>query len=220
MDPACNFASLSLEVGMSRSWDHRKGEPALWYARFVEFYLTAGEERTLNGAYRAFMVRRQAGTKPARDFSRVRAPGEWKKQCAKWSWVARSHAYDAHQARMIQRAHFNAIKKANEKHLVLVQNHFAKLIRQLAAIDYSTVVNPGKLLDLTERLIMLERLLLGTPLQAEEVRVAPVDPTTIKAVQESTVERIDTPEMMAEVLKILDAQGAFDDDRSTPAAAG
>lgn len=204
---------------MSRSWNRRKGEPVLWYGRFVEFYLSGGPERSLATAFRTFKARHATGTGPARDFSRSQPPGEWTKQCAAWGWVERARAYDAYQAAQLQKAHADAIKKANEKHLVVVRNHFSKLIKQTDKVDYSGFTDMLVLLKAAKELIHLERMLLGMPLQIEEARRGPIDPMMAQAVQESSAAPVATPKMMAEVYKILDAQGAFADDEGRPDAA-
>jgi len=198
---------------MTYTWEQQKGEPTLWYRRFTEFYLTGGEDRTLAGAFRTFKARHANSTRTARDFGRMQPSGDWTKYCAKWSWVSRSQSYDAHQAVLLRKAHANMVKRTNEKHLAVVQSHFAKLIQRTSKLDYGKVNDIGRMLEYAERLIRLERMLLGMPLQVEEVRAAePADPGIARAIQESSTERIDDPEMIAEVLKILDAQGCFADD--------
>jgi len=187
-------------------------ESSLWYGRFVRFYLPGGADRSIDKAYRSFRSRQATGVKEAPTVVRGGASGSWNAAARKWSWTARARAYDAHQAVLVQRAHANAIKKANERHLAVVQNHFGKLLKQTQVTDYSGLTDMGDLLKAAKELILLERLLLGMPLTVEETRTAPVDPAAARAVQES-VESTATPEMLAEVFKILDAQGAFADAR-------
>ncbi len=199
---------------MIREWDRRKGEPSLWYGRFVEFYLGAGEERTLLGAYKTFRARHAVGTGAALNPHILQPSSQWKGQCAAWGWVKRAQAYDAHQAVQAQKARAAVVRKTNEKHLVIVQNNFTKLIKRLQFVDYSEM-GAMELLRATEKLIHLERLLLGMPLTVEETRLALADPAPALAAQDSA-DSLATPEMMAEVFKILDAQGVFEDDPPAP----
>nr|WP_309377908.1 hypothetical protein [Paludisphaera borealis]MDR3618231.1 hypothetical protein [Paludisphaera borealis] len=199
---------------MAHIWEQKKNEPTLWYKRFVELYLTIGDERTLEGAYRVYRTRRANGAQAVRESGQLRPPGDWSMNCAKWSWVSRAQAYDAHQAILLRRAYANTIKRTNEKHLAVIQNHFTKLIQQTQKLDYSKVTDIGQMLQYTKELINIERMLMGMPLQVAEVQAAPqADPAIARAVQESAAERIDNPEMIAEVFKILDAQGCFADDQ-------
>ncbi len=42
-------------------WEQQPREPDLWYGRFHQFYLLAGSERSLDGAYRRFKQGAQNG---------------------------------------------------------------------------------------------------------------------------------------------------------------
>jgi hypothetical protein len=122
---------------------------------------------------------------------------------------------------LVAKAHANAVRKANEKHLAVVQNHFGKLIKQTTNIDYSSYVDMGDLLKFAKELINLERMLLGMPLQVEEIRRAPVDPIVERAVKESAAsESCATSANLAEVVKILadvGALGSIDEREPAPA---
>lgn len=195
---------------MAEAWEQQPGEPHVFFARFNEFYLTGGENRTVAKAYRAYRAKQAASSGKVGDFSKTPPAGGWVKACADWRWVSRAQAWDAHQAVLTAKAHANAVRKANEKHLAIVQNHFGKLIKQTTSIDYSMYVDMGDLLKFAKELINLERLLLGMPLQVEEVRRAPSDPLITQAIKESaSTASCATPELLAEVCKILAEQGAL-----------
>jgi hypothetical protein len=194
---------------MVEAWEQQPGEPALWFARFTEFYLSAGPDRSLAAAYRTYRARQAIGTKPARDFSRAQPPGEWTRHCTAWRWVERAQAWDARQAILARRAYANAVKKANERHLAIVANQLSKLIRRTAELDFSAIEDMGELLKHTVTLINLERMLYGVPLQVEEVRRAPTDPLVTQAIKQSAAESCATPEMLASVCRILSDVGAL-----------
>jgi hypothetical protein len=196
------------------SWDRQvQGESSLWYSRF-QLYLQSGPERSVDGAYRLHISRQQAGS--AAVALKGRAPGAWFAACSRFFWVSRSAEFDLYQAKLVTRAHAQAVRKAQEKHLAVVQNHFGKLIKQLTLVDYSAVTDPGALLRYTRDLIVLERLLLNLPLQVEEVRRAPTDPLVTQAIKESaSTESCATSANLAEVCRILSDVGALGDDRES-----
>jgi hypothetical protein len=58
-------------------------------------------------------------------------------------------------------------------------------------------------------------MILGIPLQAQEVRHSSSDPLVTRAIKESaSTESCATPAMLAEVVKILSDQGVLADDRA------
>lgn len=110
---------------MANPWDRRKGEPALWYDRFLKYFLPLGPERNVNIAYREF---KSVATKR---YTSVQAPGSWNNNANKWDWRKRAEAWDTkNQSRRIK-AEEDAIEEMLQRHLRAAQVWLGASIKRL-----------------------------------------------------------------------------------------
>ena len=187
------------------AWEQHDGESSLWFDRLYKFYLPLGPSRSINAAYRCFREQAQPGLNPA---TQLRAPGPWRDAATKNDWAARARSWDEEQRRIERQAHLDAVKKANERHQLIVRSRTNALLRVM-----SSPAREEKWMQMSvseERqwmltLIQTDRLLLSQPISIQEERLAPVDEAASQAGQATppdiAIERFQAaPEMIAAVI--------------------
>lgn len=72
-------------------WWQRDGESDEWYLRFERFYLMQGPSRSIQSAYRLWVLSegREIGTKGMKDVTNL-----WRERTAQFEWRKRASAYD------------------------------------------------------------------------------------------------------------------------------
>jgi len=88
-------------------WERMENEPILWYTRF-ERYRLLGSTRSLLGAYKTELGRKEQNKKPP-----VNAPMVWRNAADKWNWKARAESWDMQEAQ--NRAAAAALQQAKEE---------------------------------------------------------------------------------------------------------
>ncbi len=119
-----------------------------------------------------------------------------------------AQAYDQDERRQLRKAHFDAVKNANERHQGVVKYQFGAAIRQAQAVDWSKVTSPTVYVPLLSQLVRLEREILGFPLHLEITHGGPGQASEYdEAVQAASADAekrfAASPELYAEVVKIL-----------------
>ncbi len=79
----------------------------MWYSRFRRYYLLAGPDRTLSGAYNAFLTEQEASKKkpakalkgPQKPLKTKNPPAAWKNNAKKGKWKERAESFDRHEER-------------------------------------------------------------------------------------------------------------------------
>lgn len=77
-----------------KSWEQMvdKGEPDLWYGRFVK-YLRLGTKRSVNALY----VKEAKTARNSEKQRELEAGGDWYKAEKEWNWKERARVYDLEQ---------------------------------------------------------------------------------------------------------------------------
>jgi len=193
-------------------WDRQPGESDAWYHRFHTHFLLMGAERTLEGAFRPFVAGAQSGHNSGALPPPRRMPGSWRDAARKWRWDERARAYDDDERSRIRKVHFEAVKRANERHQIILRSAFGKALQQSQALDWTTIKSPAVFVPLLGQLIRLEREVLGAPLNIEVTHrngttgdATDYERATQEASEEADKRFAATPEMFAAVLQVLEA---------------
>jgi hypothetical protein len=194
-------------------WEKKDGESDLWYGRFHS-YLMAGTERSVQDAYRRHCESQaQSGGNQARPPSPRHLPGAWTAAATKWDWLGRARAWDDDERRRVRKAHYEAVKKANERHQIVLRSTFGKALTQSQNLDWASIKSPAVFVPLLAQIIRLEREVLGTPVGIEITHKngQPGESTDFeRATQEASADVSPdrfkaSPEMYAAVLEVLAA---------------
>lgn len=109
-------------------WLQVENEPAMWYRRFMMYYLPLGPNRNLTRAYLKWLEtekpEKAAAKKATRAF--INTSKEWSVHARKWKWRERAEAFDLHCSSEIfgyvDQARETLMKSANDAAEALVNN--------------------------------------------------------------------------------------------------
>jgi hypothetical protein len=214
---------------MPKPWEQRPKEPDRWYGRFHAYYLLMGSERSVESAYRRFREEVESGGDPVDRRTRRKMPGSWQEACAKWEWTTRARAFDDDERRRVRKAHFEAVKKMNERHQIAYRAAFGKVIAAIGGMSFEGLSAP-QIVAAMDKLAMGERTVMGAPIGIEITQKgsspendSAYDEATHEASAETAGRFEATPEMLAAVMRVLEAQEvkAYPDEAAAePDAAG
>lgn len=159
--------------GEYQPWERRKGEPVNWFARFSNYYLPLGEERTIEAAFRAWRADylQLAGIS---GYKQKRPSPSWYEVIEKWGWKERAELWDKEQRRLKEVEETKEKLEWQDKRRQLMTGFFAKIA---AALGKTNLDNPS-LSALTYALKMVleqNRLEYGLPTEITEQRVYDVE---------------------------------------------
>lgn len=141
-------------------WDQQADEPNKWFDRFDRFYRPLGADRTVEQAYRDYLV---AYGKPIEvKGKRRRPPRQWWAAVAAYSWKDRALAWDQDQRRIKQAQEDKEKEEWQARRRQLMLGFFAKIT---ASVGNLSPADP-KLSDVTAALRMIleqNRLEYGLP---------------------------------------------------------
>jgi hypothetical protein len=182
-------------------WEQQPGEPALWHARF-HLFLTMGAERTLEDAWRRSLPQeagRRGGKRPG---------SHWYAACARWRWIERARAFDAHERQKDLRDRARMIEAVNERHALQARVFQNVIIRRWQEIDPSQLT-PMDCLKIFIESMRAEHLALSMPIGIERHEHAGTgEPIGHRVQIESSFEP--SAETLASVLQILHDRGVLD----------
>jgi hypothetical protein len=171
--------------------------------------------RSISKAYAA----QRPGTGPgAANKQSAAAPRYWHDWAQRYSWRERAESWDEHLDRESRRAQVEARRRMQRRHERLLRLEFHKLVEASRTVEW-TGLTPEQLIRYTEALLRMERLVHGQPITIERhehigAKAGPIQIISARTPSEPS------PELMANVLKILGECGAFDgakdSDRQQP----
>lgn len=200
---------------MREPWERQAGEPARAYHGFCH-YRDAGSQRSLDRAWREHHATCLNSPQPVTR----RRPPSWGNWSARWSWVARADAFDAHLAKQKQLALEHEQAEAAKRHARALQAAISSVMLPVRTA-LETAATPEGLAKLRTAaqadaaglrgaladarmavahlpaLIASERLTLGLSTERSEVREPPVRDLAAEAIAAS-------PELTAAATDLLD----------------
>ena len=200
---------------MSKPWEKLPDESRVWHDRF-ESYLRAGPTRDIADIWRnSPRSNRGAPTsgQPEPGTKGRKPSGAWYAHAKNFSWASRAEAYDQDQQTHLRQAHLVALRKTNERHQQLATTAFLSLARGITSVKWDKL-SPDKYVSCLEKLINLQRLIMGAPISVEEIRT-----TEAGARSQEMRDALDagvadgaktpfTPDFMAKVFGIMERHGA------------
>jgi hypothetical protein len=194
-------------------WERQPGEPDRAFAAFCLYRDAGAADRSLDG-----VGRQVHGTRAGRKRGATGRVQHWS---ARWSWVARARAYDAHQDRLAREAREEAVRKVEEKHVLQLKHLFNQVIKAGQKADFERM-SIEQIFRWSERLIIMERLVHGQPVTIEQVRHAGPEGGVMRSVQAHAVATPADPDpaSIAQVMQILIASGVPCEDAPAPDPAG
>lgn len=151
-----------------RAWDRLEGEPERWYARFIDFFVPQGPDRTMEEAYRQW---RKSASKPDK---KSRPPVGWSDAARIWRWRDRAADWDAAQRQQAldetEKERTEMFKRHIKTSLGLQNAALAKLKKILGDPEKGIPgewesMTPDQVLRFLEKGIALERQARGEPEQ-------------------------------------------------------
>jgi hypothetical protein len=212
-------------------WDRQPGEPGVWYTRFHE-YLIQGPTRTMESVWKGYLEDREArragtraeavnGTGTRKD--RPKVPTQWYRAKDKYNWAGRCLAWDREEQARLRKEHLVNVRAMNKRHEGTVRVLISKLVERLKSISFEQITS-DQVVSYTDRLLKLERLIMGAPIVAEEVRTREeqaADTEMREALEAGAVDgNAMSPEYFAQVLNIMERHGALSAEHDQPTEGG
>lgn len=187
-------------------WERQAGESAAWFHRFHDFYMLAGPNRSIEGAWKKW---RETDAK-GRESLAKRPNRLWYNAASTQKWEERAASWDERELLAKRENLADSTRKMQEKHVLHLRNIFNKVILAGQKVNWDSIT-PGQVISFTAQLIHLERLVAGEPVSVERVQHTGADGGPIRqAVAQSVF--TPTPEFMAQTMELLAKHGAFDGD--------
>ena len=154
---------------MPNAWDRQRDadgelEPAMWHSRF-ERYRTQGPERSLLGAYNAWLA--EKGGK-----RRTSAPGSWERAFDKWRWKARAEAWDEHERQRRLKIEAEELEEMYRRHMRLataMQTVAGRRIASLSEPKENALMSPSDARQYAKDGIEIERTTKGLPREIVQI---------------------------------------------------
>jgi hypothetical protein len=190
-------------------WERQPGEGPRAYAAFCAYRGLPPRERSLDAAARVL--------NPGSASKRA-ATGRLQEWSSTFRWVARAAAWDAHVDAQARDAHVEAVRELQRKHQDCLSTIFDQFAEAIRGLNWSKLT-PTQAVHVADKLITLQRLVIGEPVSVERMQHTGGDGGPIRQVVAHTTFN-PSPAEIAEVMRILGDCGALDEPPGADVAPG